>query len=570
MAKAGKRVKRQIRKNKKKPTAQVVKKKMNMREIMLEKMKMGMLVPQQQMTPQQERQYNALQNSQNQINVLEKGLSELKTKNDALENEIKQKKEEKKNEQDRSHELRQQSQNTKIELKDRERQFKEDEKNAAEKRRLELDAAHLDAMNDIDGQYQQNLKMVQENHEKRLEGEMINYSINVMKGEMEKDKYYVESQKLTDELNKLKIEQDEMKKQFVKFKTTNWLKNYKHQLRIIENNKSKLELAQIQSEEAKKTSIELARAEALNEYWNGTEQDRQTEGFISDGARVNMAIQKALIDEENKRRKIRTDNASVFAKQEMQEKLIEDLKRSQAETHEAYIENIKLNAGIDENRFDTNGKIILTKDEMKIYKDEAKAKADLELTKMKRDSVNAKIALCKEEAKEQALIDAYEDDNHIKSVTNIQNNIERMKINIDEAEKRQTLLNQSIQAKEIKIANDARTKIINDRLNRLDENPVTFDDVIEENAAMVKHTKIYNKENYRLINNLMPTMNIINKNGDEQRELLNTLNKSSNEWDMEDIENWASNTNKRLESLTTCLYNNSKYKILPVDELLKD
>ena len=46
MVKAGKRVKRQIRKNKKKPTAQVAKKRMNVREIMLEKMKMGMLVPQ--------------------------------------------------------------------------------------------------------------------------------------------------------------------------------------------------------------------------------------------------------------------------------------------------------------------------------------------------------------------------------------------------------------------------------------------------------------------------------------------------------------------------------------------
>ena len=86
MVKAGKRVKRQIRKNKKKPTVQVAKKRMNVRELMLEKMKMGMLVPQQQMTPQQQQQqYNEMDRLRNKVNVAEKGLSDERQKRKALE-----------------------------------------------------------------------------------------------------------------------------------------------------------------------------------------------------------------------------------------------------------------------------------------------------------------------------------------------------------------------------------------------------------------------------------------------------------------------------------------------------
>ena len=91
MVKAGKRVKRQIRKNKKKPTVQVTKqvakKRMNVRELMLEKMKMGMLVPQQQITPQQERLYNDLEKARDQVNIAEKNLSDAKLKRKAAEEE---------------------------------------------------------------------------------------------------------------------------------------------------------------------------------------------------------------------------------------------------------------------------------------------------------------------------------------------------------------------------------------------------------------------------------------------------------------------------------------------------
>ena len=54
---------------------------------MLEKMRMGMLVPQQQATPQQVQQNNEMDKLRSQINVAEKGLSDERLKRKALEAE---------------------------------------------------------------------------------------------------------------------------------------------------------------------------------------------------------------------------------------------------------------------------------------------------------------------------------------------------------------------------------------------------------------------------------------------------------------------------------------------------
>ena len=616
MVKAGKRVKRQIRKNKKKPTVQVAKKRMNVREIMLEKMKMGMLVPQQQMTPQQQQQqYNEMDRLRNKNNVAEKGLSDERQKRKALEVQYERTKEEKDEEmrvrKEQDEKLRKLKEEYKKKLKEyeRDKQFNETV-DALNEKQEDLDQQIQDdqTIGAKEKDYNKRKKDFERKQAEQKRGDEffekndeLEYKISQAKDDSEamemkkhladlKNQYEIithataKKQSEIDKnklLTKIQIQEDKNKQAEAELRAldetlnskayTNSLEAYKESCKKNLQLQDDIRLKNQQLENEKQIMAEQMKYEAQREYWYGTEQQRRQRGFISDGQRAENKLQASIVRQMNAITSLKIQNNDVVYRAEQLNAFEDQLEGATRNKAKLEAEQWRAKAMVKENKdkFDENGNLILTEEEKKTFEDEAKAKTNLELENERIKGAKQKIALSKEQAKEEAYNEQLNNEEYINQIKDIQVKTENMKHEEETQKLRNELLEQQKQMKIKRSYEEARNKTMEVVGNRQARTIGLFNEQIEYNKVFLKTLDKESNEYHKLVDNLGPFMKMINSDENNKEILLNSLNEYNPGWTMENIENWTDIKNDSLKELTAVAIKSGAENVLPYDELMK-
>ena len=616
MVKAGKRVKRQIRKNNKKPTVQVAKKRMNVRELMLEKMKMGMLVPQQQMTPQQQQQqYNEMDRLRNKNNVAEKGLSDERQKRKALEVQYERTKEEKDEEmrlrKEQDEKLRKLKEEYKKKLKEyeRDKQFNEtvddlnekqedlDQKIQDEaaigamqkdyknkKKQFEREQAEkkrgdefYEKVDELEYQISQAkdeseaMEMKKYLADKKNQYEIIKHAIAKKQAEIEKNKLMTQIQIQKDTNEQAQAELDAVNETLNSKAFTNSLEVYKENCKKQLQLEDDIRLKKQQLENEKQIMAEQMKYEAQREYWYGTEQQRRQRGFISDGQRAENKLQALVVKQMNATTSLKIQNNDVVYRAEQLNAFEDQLEGATRNKAKLEAEQWRAKAMVKENKdkFDENGNLILTEEEKKTFEDEAKAKTNLELENERIKGAKQKIALSKEQAKGEAYSEQLNNEEYINQIKDIQVKTENMKHEEETQKLRNELLEQQKQMKIKRSYEEARNKTMEVVGNRQARTIGLFNEQIEYNKVFLKTLDKESNEYHKLVDNLGPFMKMINSDENNKEILLNSLNEYNPGWTMENIENWTDIKNDSLKELTAVAIKSGAENVLPYDELMK-
>ena len=399
MAKAGKRVKRQIRKNKKKPTVQVTKqvakKRMNVRELMLEKMKMGMLVPQQQMTPQQERHYNEMDKLRNQVNIAEKNLSDAKLKRKAAEEERDRLKSERDEELNKTKETKEGMAQDEREYNKKKKDFERKQAEQKEREAFQEKVKELEYMISRAEDDSEVMERIKQLAELKNQYEIIKHTTAKNRAEIDKNKYMTKIQIQKDTNEQAQAELDAVNETLNSKACTNSLEVYKENCKRELQLEDDIRLKKQQLENEKQIMAEQMKYEAQREYWYGTEQQRRQRGFISDGQRAENKLQASIVRQMNAITSLKIQNNDVVYRAEQLNAFEDQLEGATRNKAKLEAEQWRAKAMVKENKdkFDENGNLILTEEEKKTFEEEAKARTNLELEKERIKSANQKIAL---------------------------------------------------------------------------------------------------------------------------------------------------------------------------------
>ena len=571
MAKAGKRVKRQIRKNKKKPTVQVAKKRMNVRELMLEKMKMGMLVPQQQMTPQQERLYNDLEKARDQVNIAEKNLSDAKLKRKAAEEERDRLKSERDEEFNKTKETKEGMAQDEREYNKKKKDFERKQAEQKEREAFQEKVKELEYMISRAEDDSEVMEMKKQLADLKNQYEIIKHTTAKNRAEIDKNKYMTKIQIQKDTNEQAQAELDAINETLNSKACTNSLEvykeNYKKQLQL----QDEIRLKKQQLENENQIMVEQAKYEAQREYWYGTEQQRRQRGFISDGQRAENKLQALVVRQMNAITNLKIQNNDVVYRAEQLNAFEDQLEGATRNKAKLEAEQWRAKAMVKENKdkFDENGNLILTEEEKKTFEDEAKAKTNLELENERIKGAKQKIALSKEQAKGEAYSEQLNNEEYIKQIKDIQVKTENMKHEEETQKLRNELLEQQKQMKIKRSYEEARNKTMEVVGNRQARTIGLFNEQIEYNKVFLKTLDKESNEYHKLVDNLGPFMKMINSDENNKEILLNSLNEYSQGWTMENIENWTDTKNDSLKELTAVAIKSGAENVLPYDELMK-
>ena len=571
MVKAGKRVKRQIRKNKKKPTVQVAKKRMNVRELMLEKMKMGMLVPQQQMTPQQERLYNDLEKARDQVNIAEKNLSDAKLKTKAAEEERNRLKAERDEELNKTKETKEGMAQDEREYNKKKKDFERKQAEQKEREAFQEKVKELEYMISRAEDDSEVMEMKKQLADLKNQYEIIKHTTAKNRAEIDKNKYMTKIQIQKDTNEQAQAELDALNETLNSKAYTNSLEVYKENCKRELQLEDELRLKKQQLENEKQIMAEQMKYEAQREYWYGTEQQRRQRGFISDGQRAEIALQASVVKQMNAITSLKIQNNDVVYRAEQLNAFEDQLEGATRNKAKLEAEQWRAKAMVNENKdkFDENGNLILTEEEKKTFEEEAKARTNLELEKERIKSANQKIALSKEEAKEQAYNEQLKNEEYIKQIKDIQVKTENMKHEEETQKLRNELLEQQKQMKIKRSYEEARNKTMEVVGNRQARTIGLFNEQIEYNKVFLKTLDKESNEYHKLVDNLGPFMKMINSDENNKEILLNSLNEYNPGWTMENIENWTDIKNDSLKELTAVAIKSGAENVLPYDELMK-
>ena len=476
MVKAGKKVRKQIRRNKKTPSKQVVKKRMNVREIMLEKMRMGMLVPQQQATPQQVQQNNEMDKLRSQINVAEKGLSDERLKRKALEAERERLKVEKEEEMRLRKQQDDEIQKLKKEYKKKSKEYENDRRfnekiDDLKEKREDLDQKIQDeeAIGELEARYKHEKKTFDREQEMKKKGEeyfekyddlqykkeqaaahsevtqmerslaaekaqyeAIKHAAAMAKAEIAKNRVYADIQLQKKKNDEKQAELDAMEEVLKSREFTNSLEEYKNveleKLKL----ESKAELEKIKMKAERENKYAEARLNAQMIYHYGTEEEQRVEGFVPQATRDIRAIQEQIVDEEATRFTYEQDNADLLSRSER-------IKHLRAHKNSLRNKNTELKLAIEaakaeknligDEQFDKDGNPVLTADEEKLFKEHAKLEIELQKEKALIDEKKKTQELSRTKAKNQYLREQLDDPELIDQIKDIQ--IQTMKAERD-------------------------------------------------------------------------------------------------------------------------------------------
>ena len=571
MVKAGKRVKRQIRKNKKKPTVQVAKKRMNVREIMLEKMKMGMLVPQQQMTPQQERHYNEMDKLRNQVNVAEKEKSDAVLKRKAAEEERNRLKSERDEEFNKTKETKEGMAQDEREYNKKKKDFERKQAEQKEREAFQEKVKELEYMISRAEDDSEVMEMKKQLADLKNQYEIIKHTTAKNRAEIDKNKYMTKIQIQKDTNEQAQAELDAVNETLNSKAYTNSLEVYKENCKRELQLEDDIRLKKQQLENEKQIMAEQMKYEAQREYWYGTEQQRRQRGFISDGQRAENALQASVVKQMNAITCLKIQNNDVVYRAEQLNAFEDQLEGATRNKAKLEAEQWRAKAMVKENKdkFDENGNLILTEEEKKTFEEEAKARTNLELEKERIKSANQKIALSKEQAKGEAYNEQLNNEEYIKQIKDIQVKTENMKHEEETQKLRNELLEQQKQMKIKRSYEEARNKTMEVVGNRQARTIGLFNEQIEYNKVFLKTLDKESNEYHKLVDNLGPFMKMINSDENNKEILLNSLNEYSQGWTMENIENWTDTKNDSLKELTAVAIKSGAENVLPYDELMK-
>ena len=608
MVKAGKKIRKQIRRNKKTPSKQVVKKRMNVREIMLEKMRMGMLVPQQQATPQQVQQNNEMDKLRSQINVAEKGLSDERLKRKALEAErerLKVEKEEeirlRKQQDDEIQKLKKEYKKKSKEYEN-ERRFNEKIEDLKEKREdLDQKIQDEEAIGELEARYKHEKKTFDREQEMKKKGEeyfekydelqykqeqamakskvtqmeqslaaekaqyeAIKHAEALAKAEIAKNKVY-EAYELQKKKNEAaQVEVDALHRVIKSKMFTNSLAALKTEKRKELSLKNQKELAELQYKNAEEAMRLQAELEAQNEYYYGTEEQQKVPGFVSDGDKHKMKLEKAIIDHATAMARIKEKGQGSISKAEA----IEVLNKKKNEAVKS-MEAARIDVMIAENtykdnetKFDKNGHIIISDDDKKIFEEEARAHGELDIQKQRLEIQKSKTNLERERSRTEYIKENMENEAYIKQIKDIQREVEQVNQKADIQKRKNILMEQEKKMRMRKALEEARNSSSIAGSNRHGESAALYDQRIAENKVFMQQRAMEDDEYELLVQEIYPFMCGLEKEG-AMDDLKFYLSEHNQKWEEADLNNWLLFSNDELKELKYVARNNGGVILSP-------
>lgn len=534
-------------------------------------MKMGMLVPQQQMTPQQERLYNDLEKARDQVNIAEKNLSDAKLKRKAAEEERDRLKSERDEELNKTKETKEGMAQDERDYKNRKKQFErkqaeQKERDAFQEKVDELEYMISQAKDDSEA-----MEMKKYLADLKNQYEIINHAKAKKQAEINKNKYMTKIQIQKDTNEQAQAELDAINETLNSKACTNSLEVYKENCKKQLQLQDELRLKKQQLENEKQIMAEQMKYEAQREYWYGTEQQRKQRGFVSDGQRAENKLQALVVRQMNAITNLKIQNNDVVYRAEQLNAFEDQLEGATRNKAKLEAEQWRAKAMVKENKdkFDENGNLILTEEEKKTFEDEAKARTNLELENERIKGAKQKIALSKEQAKGEAYNEQLNNEEYIKQIKDIQVKTESMKHEEETQKLRNELLEQQKQMKIKRSYEEARNKTMEVVGNRQARTIGLFNEQIEYNKVFLKTLDKESNEYHKLVDNLGPFMKMINSDENNKEILLNSLNEYNPGWTMENIENWTDTKNDSLKELTAVAIKSGAENVLPYDELMK-
>ena len=607
MVKAGKKIRKQIRRNKKTPSKQVVKKRMNVREIMLEKMRMGMLVPQQQATPQQVQQNNEMDKLRSQINVAEKGLSDERLKRKALEAERERLKVEKEEEIRLRKQQDDEIQKLKKEYKKKSKEYENDRRfnekiEDLKEKREDLDQKIQDeeAIGELEARYKHEKKTFDREQEMKKKGEeyfekyddlkrkqelaaehseitqmeqslsaenskyeTIKHAEALAKAEIAKNKVY-EAYELQKKKNEAaQVEVDALHRVIKSKMFTNSLAALKTEKRKELSLKNQKELAELQYKNAEEAMRLQAELEAQNEYYYGTEEQQKVQGFVSDGDKHKKKLEKAIIDHATAMARIKEKGQGSISKAEAIEVLNKKKNEAVKSMEAARIDvMIAENAYKDnETKFDKNGHIIISDDDKKIFEEEARAHGELDIQKQRLEIQKSKTNLERERSRTEYIKENMENEAYIKQIKDIQREVEQVNQKADIQKRKNILMEQEKKMRMRKALEEARNSSSIAGSNRHGESAALYDQRIAENKVFMQQRAMEDDEYELLVQEIYPFMCGLEEGGVD--ELKYYLSQHNQKWEEADLNNWLLFTNDELKELKYVVRNNGGVILSP-------
>ena len=282
-------------------------------------------------------------------------------------------------------------------------------------------------------------------------------------------------------------------------------------------------------------------------------------------------MQALVVKQMNAMASLKIQNNDVVYRAEQLNAFEDQLEGATRNKAKLEAEQWRAKAMVKENKdkFDENGNLILTEEEKKTFEDEAKAKTNLELENERIKGAKQKIALSKEQAKEEAYNEQLNNEEYINQIKDIQVKTENMKHEEETQKLRNELLEQQKQMKIKRSYEEARNKTMEVVGNRQARTIGLFNEQIEYNKVFLKTLDKESNEYHKLVDNLGPFMKMINSDENNKEILLNSLNEYNPGWTMENIENWTDTKNDSLKELTAVAIKSGAENVLPYDELMK-
>ena len=580
MVKAGKKIRKQIRRNKKTPSKQVVKKRMNVREIMLEKMRMGMLVQQQQATPQQMRQSNEMDKMRSQINVAEKGLSDERLKRKALVGEFERLKVEKEEEirlrKQQDDEIQKLKKEYKKKIQDEEAigeleaRYKHDKKTFDRKQEMKKKGEEyfekydeLQYKKEQAAAHSEVTQMEQSLSAENTKYETIKHAEAMAKAEIAKNKVYGEYELQKKKNEAAQVEVDALHRVIKSKMFTNSLAALKTEKRKELSLKNQKELAELQYKNAQEAMRIQAELEAQNEYYYGTEEQQKVPGFVSEGDAHKKKLEKAIIDHATAMARIKENGQGSINKAEAIEVLNKKKNEAVKSMEAARIDvMIAENAYKDnETKFDKNGHIIISDDDKKIFEEEAKAHGELDIQKQRLEIQKSKTNLERERSRTEYMKENMENEAYIKQIKDIQREVEQVNQKADIQKRKNILMEQEKKMRMRKALEEARNSSSIAGSNRHGESAALYDQRISENKVFMQQRAMEDDEYELLVQEIYPFMRGLEEGGVD--ELKFYLSQHNQKWEEADLNNWLLFTNDELKELKYVVRNNGGVILSP-------